>query len=241
MAVPLGAIVKHKDGYYADPVPGGGAVFGMYNVDGGYARQIEKSEKLGQQGFNMLAANYGQMTADADATRSRNMARIDQYGKSLRSDLDIKNKQALAAASQSAIKRGLGNMTIQDSLVRGQNFDNNRQMMSLEDQLLKNQISTDADLSKTYQSALQARAQALASQWNTNIQNDNSLVGSSLGYQQSMQEMFNQNQQRELDRQMTRQNQYRPTSVQYNNLPQYGSFGPAQPRFQLSSRSMDTF
>lgn len=151
-------------------------------VRSGYDQQIAKSAALGQQGYDQLAANYAPITADALATRERNMARIDTYGDSMRSDLDIKNKQALAAASQSAIKRGLGNTTIQDSLVRGQNFDNTRQKMSLEDQLLQNRISTDASLSSAYQGALQNRAQGLASQWNQNISNDNTLASSKLGY-----------------------------------------------------------
>jgi len=74
-----------------------------------------------------VIGGYDQLQADALATRTRNMARIDQYGASARSDLDIKSRQAMAAASQSAIQRGLGNTTIYDSLRRGQQFDNTRQ------------------------------------------------------------------------------------------------------------------
>lgn len=122
----------------------------------------------GDQGYQTLQGNYGTIAADALATRDRNMARIDQYGNSARQDLDIAGKQALAKASQSAIMRGLGNTTIQDSLVRGQNFDNGRQKLALEDQLLQNKISTDSSLSNAYQGVLQNQAQGLASQWNTN-------------------------------------------------------------------------
>lgn len=217
-------------------------------VTGGYNSQIATSLARGQQGYDRLNADYSPITADALATRERNMARVDQYGNSLRSDLDIKNRQALAAASQSAIKRGLGNTTIQDSLVRGQNFDNNRQMMTLEDQLLQNRISTDSNLSKTYQDTLQARAQGLASQWNQNTANDNSLASSRLGYIGGIQEndnfsditnlyaqglaQDNANRQAELDRQaaMARQTAtYR--SPQYSMTMQaapasaFGSYG----------------
>lgn len=154
----------------------------------GYEQQIASSAQRGDQGYQQLASNYDQIAADAAATRARNMERIDQYGNSMRQDLDIKNKQALAAAAQSAIKRGLGNTTIQDSLVRGQNFDNTRQRLSLEDQLLQNRIATDSQLSGAYQGVMQNRANSLNSQWNQNIQNDNQLAGQKLGYLGSIQE-----------------------------------------------------
>lgn len=151
-------------------------------VIGGYDQQIANSRMLGDQGYQIAGANYDLVAADAAATRDRNMSRIDQYGASMRQDLDIKNKQAMAAAGQSAIKRGLGNTTIYDSLQRGQQFDNTRQQLSLEDQLLQNKISTDSNLSNSYQTALQNRAQGLASQWNANMNNENQLTGQRLGY-----------------------------------------------------------
>lgn len=187
-------------------------------VIGGYDQQIQDSRALGQQGYDKLDANYAAITADALATRDRNMQRVDEYGNSMRSDLAIKNQQALAAASQSAIKRGLGNTTIQDSLVRGQNFDNTRQTLSLEDQLLQNRISTDASLSANYQNALTTRAKDLASQWNANTANENQLATERLGYIGSIQDdkgyldianmysqglqMQNANQQAEYDRRL---------------------------------------
>lgn len=233
----LGAIVKHKDGYYAD---GGGigsnyaALAAMADkervanmqraaerqnaVIGGYDQQMLNSRALGQQGYDKLSESYDPIAADAAATRDRNMQRIDAYGNSMRSDLAIKNQQALAAASQSAIKRGLGNMTIQDSLVRGQNFDNTRQVLSLEDQLLQNRISTDTSLSANYQNVLTSRAKDLASQWNTNISNENQLANARLGYIGNIQDdkgyadianiysqglqLQNQNQQAEYDRKL---------------------------------------
>lgn len=151
-------------------------------VIAGYDQQIGNSRQLGDQGYNILAGNYDALSADAAATRDRNMARIDQYGNSMRSDLNIANQQALSKASQSAIQRGLGNTTIQDSMVRGQNFDNTRQRLSLEDQLLQNRISTDASLSDAYQSTLLNKATGLASQWNQNMSNENQLTSNRLGY-----------------------------------------------------------
>lgn len=186
-------------------------------VIGGYDQQIANSRRLGDQGYATLAGNYDALTADALATRERNMGRIDQYGNSMRQDLAIKNQQALAAANQSAIKRGLGNTTITDSLARGVNFDNTRQQLTLEDQLLANRISTDSSLSGAYQNTLQTRAQGLASQWNQNMANENQLTSNRLGYiggiqddmtgfdrvsniyQQNWQ-MANQNQQAQMDR-----------------------------------------
>ena len=151
-------------------------------VIGGYDTQITNSRARGEEGYQRLSDDYAGVTADALATRERNMARVEQYGTSMRDDLNRKNTQNLAKASQSAIMRGLGNTTIHDSLVRGQNFDNNRQMMSLEDQLLQNRISTDSNLSNVYQNALQNRAQMLGNQWNLNTQSDNALATGRLNY-----------------------------------------------------------
>jgi hypothetical protein len=151
-------------------------------IQGGYDQQLANSRIMANQGYQNINDNYAGLTADAAATRDRNMARIDQYGNSARSDLAIKNQQMLAAASQSAIKRGLGNTTIQDSLVRGQNFDNTRQSLALEDQLLQNRISTDASLSGAYQNTLQNRAQSLASQWNKNMDTENGITGQRLQF-----------------------------------------------------------
>jgi len=183
----------------------------------GYQQQIDNSRLMGTQGYDRLAGDYAQVTADAAATRARNMGRIDQYGQSMRADLDAKARQAMAAAQQSAIQRGLGNTTIRDSLMRGQAFDNTRQQMSLEDQLLQNRIATDSQLSGVYQGALQNRAQGLNQQWNQNMGNENQLMSQRLGYLGGIQEnmdgfntvanlytqklqMENQNQQAQLER-----------------------------------------
>lgn len=196
-------------------------------VIGGYDQQIANSRRLGDQGYNQLASNYDQVAADAAATRERNMGRIDQYGNSMRQDLAIKNQQALAAAAQSAIKRGLGNTTITDSLVRGQNFDNTRQQMSLEDQLLQNRISTDSQLSGAYQGVLQNRAQGLNQQFNQNLANENQLTSQRLGYiggiqddtqgfqnisnlYNTMWQMQNANNEAQLNRMAQNPNLYRP-------------------------------
>lgn len=220
-------------------------------VIGGYDQQMANSRLMGQQGYDMLSANYGAVNADAAATRDRNMARIDQYGNSLRTDLNAKNQQAVAAASQSAIMRGLGNTTIQDSLVRGQTYDNNRQMLNLEDQLLQNRISTDTDLSRTYQDSLLTKAQGLASQWNQNISNDNALAGQRLGYIGGIKDNtgFNDVSNIYLQQlQTANANQQAALSRGYSNTTNYlnrpsstRSFGPAQPIFNVSARSRDTF
>lgn len=188
-------------------------------VIGGYDAQMLNSRNAGNDAYGVLQGNYDAIAADAAATRARNMARVDQYGGSMRQDLAIKNQQALAAANQSAIKRGLGNTTIADSLARGVNFDNTRQQMALEDQLLQNRIATDSNLSGAYQGVLANRAGALNQQANQNISNDNGLAQNRLGYIGGIQEnmdgfntvanlysqqlqMENANQQADLDRQL---------------------------------------
>lgn len=197
----------------------------------GYDQQIARSQQMGDTGYARLANDYSAIAADAAATRDRNMARVDQYGNSARQDLAIYGQQAMAKARQSAIQRGLGNTTIQDSLARGQQFDNQRQQLALEDQLLQNRISTDAQLSGTYQNVLQNRAQGLAGQWNQNIANSNQLASNKLGYLGSIQEdmsgfnaaanlysqmwqMQNDAEQRDLDRRAQNPAAYRtPTNV----------------------------
>lgn len=186
-------------------------------VIGGYDTQMANSRLAGGNAYDTLQSNYDKIASDAEATRARNMGRIDQYGNSMRQDLAIKNQQALAAANQSAIQRGLGNTTIANSLARGVNFDNTRQQLSLEDQLLQNRIATDSNLSNAYQSVLANRAGALNSQANQNIGNDNQLANQRLSYIGGIQEnmdgfntvanlysqglqMDNANQQAEIDR-----------------------------------------
>lgn len=189
-------------------------------VIGGYDQQIQNSRKLGDQGYQRLASDYDLLTNDARDTRSRNMERIDQFGNSMRSDLNVKAQQNMAAASQNAIKRGLGNTTIANSLQRGAQFDNTRQQLALEDQLLQNRISTDMNLSSAYQNTLNTRATGLNQQWNQNLNNENSLTSQRLGYIGGIQEnmdgvgmvsnlyaqglgMENDNTQKGLDRALT--------------------------------------
>jgi hypothetical protein len=57
-------------------------------------------------------------------------------------------------------------------------------MLTLEDQLLQNRISTDTNLSNTYQNHLRNRADGLANQWNVNTTNDANL---SNAYQRTLQ------------------------------------------------------
>lgn len=154
----------------------------------GYGQMIGNNRTLGTQAYNTLQSNYDALAADAAATRERNMGRIDAYGNSMRQDLSIANQQAMAKARQSAIGRGLGNTTILDSLARGQLFDNQRQVLALEDQLLQNRINTDSNLSGAYQAALGNRAQALNNQANQNINTENQLGTARLGYLGSIQD-----------------------------------------------------
>ncbi len=157
-------------------------------VMAGYQQQIANSRTMGEQAYRQLQSGQNQVVSDAEATRMRNMGRIDQYGQSMRGDLAAQSQAAMSAARYAAIKRGLGNTTITDSLMRGQQFDNQRQQMALEDQLLANRISTDTQLSNAYQAALSNRAQALNAQRNQNIGMENQLTGQRLGYISSIQD-----------------------------------------------------
>lgn len=88
-------------------------------VLGGYGQMIQNNRLLGDQALAAMGSDYDRVAQDASATRDRNMARVDQYGNSMRQDLDLQRRQQLAAAQYGAIKRGLGNTTITDSLARG--------------------------------------------------------------------------------------------------------------------------
>lgn len=190
------------------------------SVVSGYGQQIQNSRNMGDQGYQRLSADYDLLTNDARDTRARNMERIDKFGNSMRSDLNIKSQQQMAAASQNAIKRGLGNTTVANSLQRGAAFDNTRQQLALEDQLLQNRISTDMNLSAAYQGSLNTRATGLNQQFNQNMANENSLTSQRLGYIGGIQEnmdgvglvsnlygqglgMENDNRQKGLDRDLT--------------------------------------
>lgn len=190
------------------------------SVIGGYDQQIQNSRNMGDQGYQRLSADYDLLTNDARDTRARNMERIDKFGNSMRSDLNVKSQQQMAAASQNAIKRGLGNTTVANSLQRGAAFDNTRQQLALEDQLLQNRIATDTSLSAAYQGSLNTRATGLNQQFNQNMSNENALTSQRLGYIGGIQEnmdgvgmvsnlygqglgMENDNRQKGLDRDLT--------------------------------------
>lgn len=145
---------------------------------GGFDQRIANSRTLADQNNSL----YGDISRIALETRDRNMGRIDQYGDSLRQELEQNRQRQLAAGTRSAISRGLANSTIRDALDRGTEYDYGRQRINLEDSLLKDRIGTDTALSQNYQNTLQGRV----GQNNQNIGVENQLTGERLSFLNSI-------------------------------------------------------
>lgn len=128
---------------------------------------------------NALQSGYGQAQAGLLDRYNRNMGMVNQYGDSQRSDLAQQYAKQLAASNQSAIRRGLGNTTIRDSLNRGVNSDYARNNLALEDSLLQDRLRTDQSLSGDYLNSLIGGATATSglqerqNQYRTNLWDSN--------------------------------------------------------------------
>lgn len=111
-----------------------------------------------------IQSGYSAAQGELRDRYDRNMGYANQYGASMRSDLADQRQRDLGAANQSAIRRGLGNTTIRDSLNRGVNADYTRNNLALEDRLLQNRLATDQALSGDYANSIIAGGQATAAQ-----------------------------------------------------------------------------
>lgn len=100
------------------------------------AQQAENAQR-GQA----ILSGYGQRIANNRGFADQQMGMIDSYGNSQRLALDQQRQAQMANARQSAMSRGLGNTTIQDSLNRGVNADYARNQLGLTDQLLQNRLN----------------------------------------------------------------------------------------------------
>lgn len=140
-----------------------------------------------------LSGGYGTAQAGMLDRYNRNMATVNQFGASQRSDLEQKRQQQLSAANQAAVRRGLGNSTVGLNLTRGVNSDFNRAGLDLEDRLLQNRMQTDATLSGDYLNSLIAGGVATSglrerqNQYGTQLQQANlgregQLTGDRLGF-----------------------------------------------------------
>lgn len=115
-----------------------------------------------------ILSGYSQRIANNRNLADQQMGYVDAYGASQRRALNEQKTQQLAASRQSALRRGLGNTTIQDSLDRGVNADYSRANMQLEDQLLQNRLNQNQ----------------------TNIGLENQLTGDRLGFLASIENPY---------------------------------------------------
>lgn len=99
------------------------------------AGQVENAQR-GQA----ILSGYNQRIANNRGFADQQMGYVDAYGDSQRNALNQQFQQQTAAARQSALRRGLGNTTIQNSLDRGVNADYARASTELEDTLLRNRL-----------------------------------------------------------------------------------------------------
>lgn len=140
-----------------------------------------------------LSGGYGSAQQGFYDRYNRNMAMVNAYGDSQRSDLQQKYAQQLGAANQAAIRRGLGNSTIALNLNRAVNNDYNRAGLDLEDRLLQNRLQADQQLSGDYLNSLIAGGTAMSglrerqNQYGTQLQQANlgresQLTGERLGF-----------------------------------------------------------
>ena len=88
-----------------------------------------------------ILSGYGQRIANNRGFADQQMGMIDAYGNSQRLALDQQRQAQMARSRQSAMSRGLGNTTIQDSLNRGVDADYARNQLGLTDQLLQNRLN----------------------------------------------------------------------------------------------------
>jgi hypothetical protein len=89
---------------------------------------------------NTILAGYDQNIANNRGISDQMLAMNQGYGASMRQQLDNDYRAALAQSNQSAIRRGLGNTTIRDSLNRGVTSNYNLSRMQLGDQLTQRNI-----------------------------------------------------------------------------------------------------
>lgn len=127
------------------------------------AGQLENAER-----GRAILAGYDQQIANNRGLADAQMGYVDAYGTSQQAALDQQLAQQKAQARQSAIKRGLGNTTIQNALDRGVNADYARSKMQLQDQLLQNRLN----------------------QQQTNIGTENKLTGDRLGFLSAIQNPY---------------------------------------------------
>lgn len=94
---------------------------------------------------NAILAGYDQNIAQNRGMSDQILAQNASYGDSMRQSLANDYKTNLAASNQSAIRRGLGNTTIRDSLNRGVRSQYDLARMQLGDQLTQRNIGLTTD------------------------------------------------------------------------------------------------
>jgi len=116
---------------------------------------------------NAILAGYDQALANNRLMSDATLAANAGYGNSMRQQLSNDYQKRLAASNQSAMRRGLGNTTIRDSLNRGVTSAYDFSRMQLEDQLTQRNINLMGDAINRENLAASARLGFLGS-----IQND---------------------------------------------------------------------
>jgi hypothetical protein len=155
-----------------------------------YQPQFDAQQAAARQS---LGDAYGTAQAGYQDRYNRNMAMVNQYGDSQRSDLNQKYQQQLGQANQAAIRSGLGNSTIGMNLNRGVTSDYNRNNLALNDSLLQNRLRTDQTLSGDYLNSMIAGGSAMSglqnqqNQYGTqlqqaNLSRENQMTGDRLGF-----------------------------------------------------------
>ncbi len=131
--------------------PGGDALYGSRsaNLAYGLAERARQEAAAGRQENrergNAILAGYDQNIANNRAMSDRILAMNAGYGDSMRQQLSNDYASRLASSNQFAIRRGLGNTTIRDSLNRGVTSAYDLSRMQLGDQLTQRNIGLTTD------------------------------------------------------------------------------------------------
>ena len=118
-----------------------------------YGQERQAGIQRNQERRDAVLAGYDQRVANNRLASDRNVQDVSQFGDSYRQDLASQYQQNLAKTRQSAMKRGIGNTTVQDTLNRGVTSDYDQGRLRLEDSLLQNRLGVSAQ-NNAYENAL---------------------------------------------------------------------------------------
>ena len=133
---------------------GTGGNGGEYGSQGGAGtsedalRLIREQQAATDQANRKNELRYENIKGRYQDRYDRNLASLEGYGDSMRTDIARQGDRNRASYDQDLIDRGLGNTTVRTSAQRGANEDELRANVELEDSITRNKINLDSQLMK---------------------------------------------------------------------------------------------